>query len=268
MSRCYVQLGKLGDVLNILPLLLEDRINGHKPSLLVCKEYASILDGCSYVNPAIFDGELFQIASAIGEARKLSDDIKVCQVLGPRREVLEHVYKLQGVNQTVTDSFQQESWRLAGRKQSDWERQLPLVFDKRDTEIEAALIAKHIAKRKRTLLVNFKGLSSPFPFADLIAELVRLKLSKEFKIVDLSEIQSEHFYDLLGLYENAHAMISVDTSTLHLAHACPKLPVIALTKDTPNYWHGSAWRPQHVCYMRYGDFPSHWRELFEAVEEL
>jgi len=265
MSCCYIQLGKIGDVLNLLPLLCEDALAGQKPSLMVCKEFSDVLTGCSYVNPIIFGGQLFQIATAIAQAKTMTNDIKVCQVLGPRREVLEHVYKMQGVKETVTDSFQQESWRLAGRKQSDWERQPPLIFDLRDKEREYALVTKYVGKRKPTILVNLQGKSSPFPYADLLAELIRLKLTKQFKIVDLSEIQATHFYDLLGLYDKAHCLISVDTATLHLAHASPNLPVIALTKDTPNYWHGSAWRPQHVCYIRYQDFPSRWRDLFEVI---
>jgi len=262
---CYILLGRHGDVINLLPLLAEDYAAGKPPAMMVCKEYADVLSGCSYVKPIIFDGEIYQIASAISQARAVADDIKVCQVLGPRREVLEHVYKLQGIKETVTDSFQQESWRLAGRKQSDWERQPPLIFDKRDKEAEEALAAKYIGKRKRTILVNLTGNSSPFAYADLLDELLRLKLGKTFKLVDLSEIKAAHFYDLLGLYDRAHCLISVDTATLHLAHASPKLPVIALTKDTPRYWFGSAWRPQHVCYIRYGDFPDRWRDLFEAI---
>jgi len=265
--RLYVQLCRLGDILNLLPLLYEDAQKGNRSSLMVCHEYIHHLDGCSYLDALDFDGGRYDLLTAVDKAKMVSDDVKVCQVTGPRDTVLEHVYKANGITSTVTDSFQQESWRLAGRGQSDWLRQPPLIFDKRNKEREAALL-KSVGARKKMLLVAPTGYSSPFPCTPLLLDLLQMKFCRRYDVVNLGDVKAERIYDLLGLYERAVALVSVDSAPLHLAHAVPKLPVIALVKDTPNYWHGSAWRPQHLAYIRYGDFPARHRDMFDAIDNI
>jgi hypothetical protein len=209
-----------------------------------------------------FDGKPWEVSKAVEAAKKLCPNVIVTQVNGPLKEIEEHAYGPAGQKHAVTDSFCRESWKLAGCLK-DWGK-VPLVFDERDPEREAVWMPK---AKKKIILVSAGSESSPFPYRDLLLTLVKLKY-KAFNVVDLSEIKAERFYDLLGLYEAAHCLISVDTAHLHLAAAVPALPVMALIQDRPIYWYGTAWRPQHHFHCRYRDFPRRALELFTAIENI
>ena len=46
-------------------------------------------------------------------------------------------------------------------------------------------------------------------------------------------MKAERFYDLLALFERAKCLVTVDTAHLHLAYACPTLPVVAIIGANP-----------------------------------
>jgi hypothetical protein len=267
MDKLIVQLGKTGDVLSILPVAHMATRFGKRLGIMTCAEYAPLLDGCSYVDKVVFDGKPWEIERAVEQAKKLCPAVHVTQVNGPADVVKKFSYEPASQEHSVTDSFDRESWNLL-KLLNEWGKE-PLVFDQRDPAEESMhLPARHPGKKKKVILIAPDSVSSPFPYRDLLLTLVRLKYGKEYNVINLSDIRSRRFYNLLGLYEIAHCLITVDTAHLHLARAVPSLPVMALVQDTPSYWHGTAWRPSHHFHCRYGDFPKRALEMFTAIDEI
>lgn len=264
-SRLYIQLGKAGDILNLLPLLYLDAKSGNRAGLMVAKEYAGILEGCSYVEPVIFDGPPWELARANDEAKRLTEDVVCCQVNGPPELVAEYSYGPKSLPHATTESFQKEAWKIAGRL-TEWRNQPPLVFDRRNTSREINLVSR--LSHKKIILVSCSGATSPFPYRELLFELLHLKFKKGYEVVDLSTFKAERIYDLLAVYEHAHCLVADDSAPLHLAHACKTLPVVALVNDRPLLWHGSCWRPNHIAHIRYRDFPKRAVGMLDAIQDI
>ncbi len=268
MDKLYVQLSKLGDVLGMLPIAHAAHLRGEKIGIMAAAEYADVLDGCSYVEKVVFDGKPWQIKEAVEQAKQLCPNVVCTMTNGPVELIQKYAYEPAGQKNAVTDSFCRESWKLAGCMK-EWGK-VPLVFDKRDKAREDALMPAGWfgrGKKKKILLISAGSASSPFPYRNLLFKLLRLNYPN-FNIIDLADIKAERFYDLMGLFEAAHCLVSVDTAHLHLATAVPSLPVMALIQDRPLYWHGSAWRPQHHFYCRYRDFPWRCLEMFTAIDGI
>lgn len=271
LDRVYVLLCRHGDHLILLPLLYADAQAGLKVGLVVHADYASLFDGVSYVTPIIFEGGKSDVIGAMNLAREHSADVRCCEVSGDNT-TLNSI----GHEQRFTSSFEKEIFHLAGRLK-DFQKNLPLVFDRRSPERELALIrslnpTKAISRQRKYILVSADGVSSPFPYKDLLFELIRHRFtgSLTFKatVIDLGALKAERFYDLLGLYERSVCLVACDSAPLHLAQACPRLPVCALVRDYPMYWFGSAWRPNRICSIRYSDFPYRAVEMLNAIARL
>lgn len=268
LDKLYVCGGKIGDVLNAAPLCKLAADRGQKAGMMVAREFSDLLDGFSYIEKVVYDGPYYEVEKALEQAKAICPDAISVQTNGPVDEVRKSTYEPAGQSNAVTDSFNREAWHLA--KELQWWGAVPLVIDKRDTAREEALLPKNWRRaglKKKICLLSLQSMSSPFPYAALVKEMLTLKFPK-FHFIDLAEIRAERFYDLLGLYEIAHCLVTVDTGHLHLAAATPKLPVMALVQDEPTYWFGTAWRPQHVFHCRYRDFPRRALELFTAIERL
>lgn len=265
MPNSYLLLGRTGDLISVLPFLKSEP---EKPNLVVSNQHIDLFDGVSYVNAVPFDGGIHMLREAFDFAKETFPDVKSLQVIGNTNDVAELTYAPNGQNSAITTSFVKEIWKIAG-KMHLWDDVLPLVFDQRNTERETALlkscnVAGTPGRKKPLLLVSIKGNTSPFPYCDLLMELLRLKFGKEFHILELPK--AERIYDLLALYERAHCLVTVDSAPLHLARACPDLPVIALTNDRPMLWNGSAWEPNWAWCCRYHDFPERATEMLSAIE--
>lgn len=264
MSHTWVQLGRTGDILNILPLLYVEALAGNRQRLMVGREYAALLDGVGYVDRVVFDGEAWELRRAVEQASQLGTWL-CTQVNAGADDVREFVYGPAKMETSKTTSFQKEQWRVAGRL-SKWDECLPLVFDKRDKDREAALLEEWMpSNRKKYLLVASYGISSPFPYRELLMELVK---HCGYTVIDLSQVQAERFYDLLALYEKAFALVAIDSAHLHLAWACPRLPVLALANDKPLLWNGSSWRPNFEWYCRYSDFPMRSVSMVDKIRSM
>jgi len=79
-------------------------------------------------------------------------------------------------------------------------------------------------------------------------------------------IKLPHFFDFLPWYDAADALVSIDTSHLHLSAASNK-PVVALVQDRPDRWHGSAWSQRFACYCRYHEFDERKDEMVESLRD-
>jgi hypothetical protein len=97
------------------------------------------------------------------------------------------------------------------------------------------------------ILLNLTGESSP-----LLNQTNLKTILSEIgpPLIDLQEHRPDRITTLLGLYERASILITVDTATLHLARLVPSLPVVQLTPSR----HGGTWPIEncvlHITYDR------------------
>lgn len=230
---CILQLGRAGDVINILPIAKElaDR-RGHPIPIVIHEDYADILDGVSYAEPEVYQGVISDFNGALEFAKDRFEEVIETQIYGKTTFEMKH------------DSFCVDSWELANFG-SLWGK-LPLVFDQRDRAREKSLIEKHVKTKKPLLLVNFKGISSPFQYSGPVMADITQRWGNLFEILNLAGVQAERFFDLLGLMEKAAGIISIDTGTAHLASAT-KTPMILLQASTPHLWNGM--KPSKNCEL-------------------
>lgn len=244
--KLFLQLGRVGDILNVLPLAWDHHERtGERPLFMVSRDFAHVLDAVSYVEPMIFDGPFEQVMPAAWLARKETEDIAFCQIYG------------QGlVAPQRCSSFAREAWAQGGSP-TPW-GSLPLSIDVRSEEREEALRVRILGERpddRPLVLFALNGHSSPFPFRKALKYHLESNFGSRFRIVDLSDVRAERFTDLLGIFERAKLLVAIDTGHQHLAAACPDLHVVSLVTRDPSGWHGSPWRDQHVARLYYDEFP-------------
>lgn len=248
MRTAFVVLGRHGDVINALPLVLHDYQQGNHPTVVVGQEWAGLLDGIGYADKLIWTGDYSRplAAKMWVEGMRRFSKVYVPQCYGQRFD-------------RKCTNFCEEAWRLTGMEHL-WNR-IPLVFDRRNKEREQSLIPPF---KKPLILVNTEGISSAFNKGNELFEVLRT-LRNEYEIVDLSLVKAHRFFDLLGLYEKAEYLVCIDSGPLHLAQATPDLKVIAMISDRPDAWHGSPERRNHVLRIKYSDFDSRKCEISEAI---
>lgn len=251
MKNVWITLGAFGDICNALPLVWGDFQAGNHPTMMVAREFESILDGVGYCERLVYDGHYSESAKAADYAESLKqfDNVYLVQCYGTKID-------------RVTDSFCKEAWRLVGRL-NDWDS-LPLVFDRRNKEREGELLVKVGNRPKPKILVSTSGKSSPFPYRGALMEVLK-PLHPMYDFIDLDGFRAERIYDLIGLMERADCIITTDSGPLHLANAVPKLPVIAFITHFPDLWHGSPKRSNHALYIRYDEFAKRSGEIVEML---
>ncbi len=278
VSKLWCMIGRNGDLIGQIPMLYADYLKTkERQRMMVAKEFAPLLDGCSYIEPVIFDGDYKDLGKAVNLAKGMSDDVVVTSLHGTSStkdyvgDIEKYAYAQIGQKHATAENFQAEQWKLAGRL-DEWYENLPLVFDRRDKDREDRLLKANGFKSKGPkkpviLLAVDGGQTAPFPYAQLLKELVTLKFGKDYRVIDLPMVEKPdgRIYDLLALYEQAALLIAIDSQCLHLAMACPKLPVFALANDRPSLWHGAAWRPNHLWFCRYHDWPERAVEMCLAI---
>jgi len=262
-----LQLARNGDILNIAPILHQEFLKtGKKQELVVAKGYETLLEGMSYISPLVFSGSHMDIENAL----KQFNGSQNTQVMGDGKFIASQVYGKDYAISQSCDSFQKESWRLAGAL-PEWRHQHPLVFDNRSPEREQALLDKYTKhlKKPRWLVISDGGHSSPFPYRELLRELIDLKFSRTCDIIHLDQIKAERFYDLLAILDHpkTKAIVATDSGPLHLAYATQK-PTVALIADRPSLWHGSSPRGHHLRYIRYSKFPESAVDMLEAIADI
>ena len=244
---CFIQLGRLGDVLNILPLLHHVSTQGRRPVLMVHQEFASVTEGLPYCDvEVISEGSWTELDSAMELAKEKYSEVHVCQIHGTHQ------------NARKAPSFAIDAWARAGYW-GDFGKH-PLVLA-RSKEREARLLAS-VNPQSPFILVGRNGTSSPFAYGEELLTLARARCAH---VIDLSAIRAENFVDLLALYERADMLLTTDTATLHLAEASA-VPTVALIADSPTRWHGSAPKGNVVLTVRYGEFMARRGEIDAALQ--
>jgi|APTNR8051073442_1049403.scaffolds.fasta_scaffold00075_24 hypothetical protein len=247
----HVHLGRYGDIINTLPLLQHVAGDG-RARLVISHRYADVLEGVSYVEPLVFQGEFEDLAGGLEFARSFGAPVVNLQVYGRNMPMARQ-----------TGNFVLEQWHRAGRA-LQWG--LPLVFDRRDTGREARLVARHLDGRPLVLL-GLHGHSSPFPHGERLKEATVRALGAGVQVLDLATVKAERIYDLLALYDRAACLVATDTAHQHLAHGS-KVPVIALSTSGPTPWHSSPRRQGHVLHVKYDRYLAQEPEILRTIAAL
>lgn len=237
MKTLIVQGGRAGDLIQILPCIRHiSEQDGNPVMVVVTSEFAPILEGCSYVEPIIFEGSFTDTVGAIELGKKHCDRILIGRVTE------------RGENQC--ESFCQDAWRQLGCLEL-W-NDLPLVFDRRNRVREQMLLEQFT--RGLFSLYNVAGKSSPVPKGEAWIQRNKDRICPNVHWIDLSRILADRIYDLLGLMEHAEVLVTGDTATLHLA-AASKVPCVNLIQHLPTRWHGSRPRNNSIAEWRYNEMP-------------
>jgi len=253
-KTAFIQLGRFGDILNILPAVEHFANNDSRPTLVVAEAYKSIAESIAYADVLALPVDFSQWSTAKAQA----------QIQGKfSRIISSQVYGHGVTGNRSTDSFCLDSFKQAGYLKQYEEGFLDsILIDKRNEEAEAKLL-ESFPSETPLVLINTQGTSSPFKnSAELLAD-VHAAVGEHATIVDLSTVRAERFTDLLGLYDRATLLVTTDTGTLHLAGAST-VPYIALVTDSPTPWHGALCRGNCLLRVRYSNFEK-WREIIKSV---
>lgn len=251
---CVLQLGRYGDIINILPFVRLLSAQHDSPvDIIVSKDYQDILDGVSYCNKIVWNGPMEDFESARNWA-SVNWARLIATQLHPRSDI--HIQ--------LTDAFNKEAWLLAGAL--DQFGEIPLLFDGRSLNREQELQRKTITD-KPCVLFSASGTSSPITNAEHYkTELGRL-IGPEFDLIDISGLKAERIYDVLGLMEMAVCLVTTDSAMLHLA-AASAVPVVAIIADTPSAWYGTRPLCNVIFKVRYSDASSKLRDIASAVRTV
>lgn len=261
MRKCYVHLGKHGDLMILMPgWEREFKETGERPIVMVAEEFADTLEGCSYVLrwrvPLHWYGDC-------GQARLLAEkEFGKDNVIFPKwwddptftpprirqnaTQLIIHG-KRMAIESGEWFSYMASQWKYAGfgmAHLSDC-----VNFDVRRKEVERHLRGQIFRSTKPKLLVCLNtGGSSPFPFTPEIEKML-YNFRGQFEIIDLMKVRANRIYDMLGLFDYAAGMLTTDTATLHLASAS-KIPYVAFIANGGG---GSVPRGNCVLAVRYAD---------------
>lgn len=243
---------KFGDCCQVISILHHEFLKtGVKPILIVTKGLLPLLDGATYIEPELFKGHWQDLKGALLWAKKKYPSVKCLSFHGANWPVHKK-----------TPSFQLEIYDRADLLDSF---PLSLVFDNRNPTREAALLTLHTKDCQPLILVADHSESSPFDQIEGLVSLLETEFGVFHQIIRLSTVKAEKPYDLLGLYDKAVCLVSIDTMHLHLS-AGSSVPVIALTSDKPEMWHGTAWQSRFKAHIRYSDYEDRKAEIVEAVK--
>lgn len=272
-APCVVQLGRYGDLLQLMPAF---RLMGHrdgiKPVVMVSHEYASVFDGISYAFPWVVPLEWWKdSAKAKQQAMTRYRNVIVPQYWNDLSEPVTQ----RSENGKVHFIAHGRKWAVEGENAdygtAMWNRlgftrqqmlSEPLVLDRRSPEREAELVRLYTRPGKKTLLYNFTGVCSPFGY---VPEMMRVLLPYRtmMNLVDLGKIRARRIYDLLGLYDVAVGLITIDTATAHLANAS-QVPALWFTVDSTGE---SIPRANVALHVKYSQTPKRLEEIDSLIRK-
>jgi hypothetical protein len=225
-TKCYLLLGRYGDILNALPIFkhLYD-VSKVKPNVIISKEFSDAANWVTYWNTEIYDGAFDLTLPAV---KKLSSRWKEIVVMQPCTRDFYMDCKCT--------SFSEEVWQSQGLLYL--RDKLPLLIDNRCKRREIEVIEKYIQYKKKNILIAADGKSSPYPYRDTLIKCVNdyaVANKDTVNVVDLSKVKLFTLIDALGLLDAASVIVTIDTAYLHLARAAD-LPVIAYTNNKYGTW--------------------------------
>lgn len=199
----YLQLGRLGDVLNILPLCWRDYCEtGERPLVMVSEPYASLFDGIGYAECVAVPNKFEDVTGAWPIAEKVAAERGA-------RLVCPQIYGDNLATAETCSSFMRESWAQVPNAPA-WGT-LPLMFDRRDKAREKVVadLLRRNGRGKPYVVLALDGKSSPFVHSRELRRHLARTIGKDFDVVDISAFVAHRIYDLLALLEGAHCLVSV-----------------------------------------------------------
>lgn len=252
--KCFVQLGRYGDLILLMPAFLEwSKRTRRKVVVVTSDEFGTVFDGVSYVDSVRLRTDWQNgLPQALAYAKRTWRDVTLLQLNGggmsPEPDGLP--------------SFMLTMWKRTGLM--DEYSKLPLIFDKRSPEREKSLIASVRKNGKPMLLYNAKSWTSPLKIhteAQTFKQILGM-CAAHFQLIDLGSIKAFRVYDLLGLFDAAAGLITIDTMSLHLAPAS-SLPYIAITRS--DYRAGSVPKGNCVLNVGYADLSKHIKLIVDTI---
>ena len=258
LSVCIVELGRYGDIINILPICQHIAERHGKVHLMVSREFASVLEGVSYVIPEIFEMSNEYLIPAMQQAKKKFDIVLRGQIWGNG-----HVQDRQ------TASFNRESWRELGFGNQFFDDSFKVTFDLRNPGRELALWNSLKKTDKPALLVQVtKSVSSPFPAGKTLLEAITAQCGAKYEVINLETVQAERIFDLIGLLDRSAGLVACDTALLHLADASD-VPVVSIVniQGAANGWSASQCRCDERYRLSYQAAEKSPQSVIEAILE-
>lgn len=253
---CFIQLGRFGDIILLLPAFQEIyRRTGVKPVVMVSNEYYSVFEGVSYVTPL---GVPFHWYNGMPQARQLANDLFL------EHTVLQCHGLEWGAQMADAPNYMTSMWGRAGFQNGEM-KSLPLEFDLRHAMREHTLIKRLIpdGTLRPVILTKFEGVSSPFS-SKVIVNTILQSLAGKATVINLDSVKAHRIYDLLGLYDNADFLITIDTSTLHLA-AGSDIPYLAFTVDG---WNSSVPKGNCILEVKYADVHRRLDDIATCIKNI
>jgi len=258
-KQCIIQLGRFGDIINILPIAKHIHDTSGKPDFIVSKDFASILDGVTYVSPVVTDINWDMPSKAYAQYAPRYSSTLVTQLYdADRTEKSKH----------FCDSFTAEAWHRAGYLDR-WST-LPLVFDNRNRTREQSLLNSVLGpscfNSKPLVLISTSGYSSEYLYSTKLLDFLTASLEQQYRVIDISSLRAERIFDVLALLEKASYLVTTDSAFLHLSYAV-KTPTVALLSDWHDMWHGSRPRSHVILSMRYNESDIRMPDIVDAIRK-
>ena len=263
-QKQFVLLGRSGDTIIALPAFRHiSDTDGVKPLVITSSKFASMYDGVSYVEPVVVPdetGENYKAAMVYAKEHGMNprvlrfwmwDKDEPEAPLNPTDSSVSFRGKTWHVNFTKWKSYQHAIFDRTGVP-LDLMNRLPLVFDRRNHSREKRLLASVQAANKKNLpllLYAMQGHTSTLAARPEVEQELGKWAGKYF-LVDLSKITAERPYDLLGLFDAAKLMVTIDTMHLHLV-AASNLQFIAFLHDANGDWGMSSPSKNCLTTIRY-----------------
>lgn len=264
---CVVQLGRYGDLLNILPVVKYIHDHYRKPTVMVARQFQELFDAVPYAHRYVFEGDFSEVERAV-ELARVKFELVVCTQVWGRTWRVDRTWGQgkggKGDGETgrqsewegrQSASYNQESWRMAGFGNRWTDPELKLVL-----EVPGTIT---LQTRPTICVCLSSGHSSPFKEWPGVQEHLQRQYGGAYDIVDLAEMRCDRVYDLLKWIRNARLLITSDTATLHLAAACAT-PVVALVND--DAWLASEPRCRCVLRLPYRDALGRIEEIDRAID--
>lgn len=251
-ETAYIQLGRYGDIVNILPILrIKSRWDSIKPVLYVHKDHANLLEGVDYVKTEIWNGD--------------GNDRKGVEIAAKKK--YKTVFNLQQhgtgyAPEHHTPSYNIEEWNAAGML--DFWGTLPLEVNARNYAREAKTF--EIPAGKPVLVLSLKGQSSPFKEAAKLRTEIETHWGQAFTVIDISDQKFHRVFDMMGLFDRADILITADTVSLHLVQGC-STPFVALLSDTSD-WHRTRTLREALLRFPYAQLTDNLKDLHAAIDHV
>lgn len=251
---CVVQLGRVGDILNILPIVrrLSEEYWGDAIPVFVHESMVHVLDRISYAKAIPVKSDMNDPDLVERECRKKYEKVYVPQL-----------FSKKGLEITGP------SFNIAHYKKCGFEGLFPVSVvevDNRSFDDEDNWFSSVRKTEKPLVCYNLEGQSSPFPHQEMVLDALQ-SLGDDVELLDLNANKTQCITDQLIALDQCAAVVTIDTATLHLAMAS-SCPIMAYLSNTDNKdWYGTIPMRPLRWKCRYRDAGKSVRSLKAAIRK-